>query len=500
MALRNATAAKVLKDNADYRVIGGLALVDALAIHAAIHSTTVTVQLSSGIVLPVTISGNGCRRVDVIVDFARPKGRCKLMAQNLEKSSAAARRARLGANITHVLPLDAAGLHTAPAHSGDWGMIENGVLVKKCAAVLLNGVGQPLPHHIFPTAPPQHAFGAAESASTVRRRICAPTSLRDKQGRTYLDVPFGPNGATKDEAKRRGARWDGDAPDSLGLTWNKWYVPPDRALTPFNEWLPKPGSYAEALNAVAASGLIHHPLMSALRTSTAGVAATSTASAPIASAPIASTTAPTTSITSTSAEVTGTQTWAERDAEARKRAINLLDVTSELPEQKRVAKEEAREDSIQDARGSAGASPGGSQMSMDQRERMEANERAAQGRLHERMERSKRAVEEQGMQGSPPPAKQQLEPATMTHEVSILEPSTAERDGDRSAQTRSASSTTLSLKAKCDKLREEFDLDASLTMLQVAHGVATHLGITLDAKTCLAEKITQCHENLFASA
>eukprot|EP00966_Prymnesium_polylepis_P176819 4094696-Prymnesium_polylepis.1 len=132
----NSTAEKTAQDNADFQARGGLALADAFRIHAAIHSTAPSVTLLSGITLPVFVSNNGCRRVDVIVDSARPRGRCKFMEQNKTKSSHAAQRANAGARITHILPLDRQGRHTPPQFSGDWGMLEGDVLAKTCAAVL----------------------------------------------------------------------------------------------------------------------------------------------------------------------------------------------------------------------------------------------------------------------------------------------------------------------------------------------------------------------------
>ena len=58
------------------------------------------------------------------------------MAQNTSKASKAAQRALQGAQITHILPLDAHGRHTPAQLSADWGCIEDGRLTKNCAAVL----------------------------------------------------------------------------------------------------------------------------------------------------------------------------------------------------------------------------------------------------------------------------------------------------------------------------------------------------------------------------
>jgi hypothetical protein len=44
---------------------------------------------------------------------------------------------------------------------------------------------------------------------------------------TKLNVPY----AEKDEARRRGARWDAER--------KTWYVPPGSLLTVFERWLPK---------------------------------------------------------------------------------------------------------------------------------------------------------------------------------------------------------------------------------------------------------------------
>ena len=134
---RNSTSPVVIADNAAWLAsTGGLRVADVLAIHDAIHSSATSVTLSRfGQTLRVFVSDNGCRRCDVIVDPSqRPAGRCKLMEQNKKKGSAAAQRAREGAKITWIIPLDAAGKHTAPTTG--WGLIEDGVLKITCNAVL----------------------------------------------------------------------------------------------------------------------------------------------------------------------------------------------------------------------------------------------------------------------------------------------------------------------------------------------------------------------------
>ena len=61
---------------------------------------TSTVVPSTGTSLPITISCNGCRRVDVPGPGPYADHGCfKLMAQNVKKDSAAARRAKAGAKI-----------------------------------------------------------------------------------------------------------------------------------------------------------------------------------------------------------------------------------------------------------------------------------------------------------------------------------------------------------------------------------------------------------------
>ena len=134
---RNSSDAVVKADNAHWLAsTGGLRVADVLAIHDAIHSSAASVTLSGfGQTLRVFVSDNGCRRCDVIVDPSqRPAGRCKLMEQNKSSGSKAAERASQGAKITWIIPLDAAGKHTAPATG--WGLIEDGVLKITCNAVL----------------------------------------------------------------------------------------------------------------------------------------------------------------------------------------------------------------------------------------------------------------------------------------------------------------------------------------------------------------------------
>ena len=136
-------------DNADYRAAGGLRFADALAIHDALHDLKqpTAVQISTGDTLIIDEGAGGARRCLLVVDArVRPRGRCKLMAQNPTKSSKAAEAAReRGARITHLMPLDARGQHTLAEYAGDWGCIgwnatagcmEDGILTKNCAAVL----------------------------------------------------------------------------------------------------------------------------------------------------------------------------------------------------------------------------------------------------------------------------------------------------------------------------------------------------------------------------
>ena len=97
---RNTSSEAVYEANADWlEATGGLRLADLLSVHDAIFDLTKNrVTLSTGLNLPVVVSANGCRRVDMVVDpDARPKGRCKLMAQNLKTGSKAAQRALGGA-------------------------------------------------------------------------------------------------------------------------------------------------------------------------------------------------------------------------------------------------------------------------------------------------------------------------------------------------------------------------------------------------------------------
>ena len=66
------TAAETKAANTDYT----LPIADALNIHTAIHAPgSFFVKLSNGISLPIVVSANGSRRVDLIVDHKRPKGR-----------------------------------------------------------------------------------------------------------------------------------------------------------------------------------------------------------------------------------------------------------------------------------------------------------------------------------------------------------------------------------------------------------------------------------------
>eukprot|EP00629_Pelagomonadales_sp_RCC1024_P001637 CAMPEP_0119283190 /NCGR_PEP_ID=MMETSP1329-20130426/28084_1 /TAXON_ID=114041 /ORGANISM="Genus nov. species nov., Strain RCC1024" /LENGTH=101 /DNA_ID=CAMNT_0007283857 /DNA_START=174 /DNA_END=475 /DNA_ORIENTATION=- len=96
-----------------------LSVADALALAAAVSDETRdSARLpSTGDVLDVFISKNGCRRVDVVV---RGRAWMKLMAQNTKKASRTAARARAGAKIVHILPLDARGKHT---NGPGWGMV-----------------------------------------------------------------------------------------------------------------------------------------------------------------------------------------------------------------------------------------------------------------------------------------------------------------------------------------------------------------------------------------
>jgi hypothetical protein len=114
---------------------------DALALAAAISDDVVkpsTVALPSdpSTVLAIIVSKNGCRRIDVpAVDqpaYAE-HGWMKLMAQNESKDSAAAARARAGAKIVHILPLQTDGSHP----TNTWGLVEDGVIRKNSTLALL---------------------------------------------------------------------------------------------------------------------------------------------------------------------------------------------------------------------------------------------------------------------------------------------------------------------------------------------------------------------------
>jgi hypothetical protein len=208
---------------------------DALAIHDAIHSKAKQVTLSTGIVLPIFISQNGCRRCDLPTGaFSK---NAKLMAQNLQKSSGAAARARAGAKITHIIPVGANGQHVS---STSWGIIEGDKVTRSCFAVE------------NPNAPPEDP---ARTKYGHLRREC-----------TFLHCPF----TEKEEAKGLGACWDG-----LGEGCRRqWYVPPGLPLARFARWMPTAAPTAEE---AADDGV----------------------------------------------EVAGMRTWAERDAELRKRAVPL---------------------------------------------------------------------------------------------------------------------------------------------------------------------------------
>ena len=105
----------------------------ALALHCDAQPDSVELQATSTHepqprALEIKRTRNAVRRCDVIVDHSRPRGYCKLMTQNVSKGSEYARRAREeGAEITWILPLDAAGKHT---HNSTWGRIADGVLEK----------------------------------------------------------------------------------------------------------------------------------------------------------------------------------------------------------------------------------------------------------------------------------------------------------------------------------------------------------------------------------
>eukprot|EP00964_Phaeocystis_antarctica_P097484 scaffold63598_cov54-Phaeocystis_antarctica.AAC.4 len=206
---RNTSSEAVYEANADWlEATGGLRLADVLSVHDAIHDPTKTqVTLSTGHTLPVVVSANGCRRVDMVVDpGARPKGRCKLMAQNLKTGSKAAQRASQGAAISHIIPLDAQGRHTAAQYSHDWGMVEEGKLAKHCRAVL----------------------NAQDVASATGKRAEPPPKRRkvDAAPRRFLNCPIAEKGA----AKALGAKWD--------AAQRKWFVPEGLEMAPFVRWDP----------------------------------------------------------------------------------------------------------------------------------------------------------------------------------------------------------------------------------------------------------------------
>ena len=189
----NSTSAEaVIAANEDFIAAGGLSLSDAMRIHAAIHDAShpASVTLSSGLPLDIFVSNNGARRCDVIVDPAsRPRGRCKLMAQNVQKASAAAKRALAGAQITHILPLDAQGRHTNSPYSSDWGCIEEGALTKNCAAVLNQESVRSL-----------HPDKAAAADKSKKRRRDEAEAAETAGPRTTLACPF----SDKAEAKALG--------------------------------------------------------------------------------------------------------------------------------------------------------------------------------------------------------------------------------------------------------------------------------------------------------
>ena len=213
---RNTSSEAVSEANADWlEATGGLRLADLLSVHDAIHNLSKKqVTLSTGLTLPVVVSANGCRRVDMVVDpDARPKGRCKLMAQNLKTGSKAAQRAGEGAQISHIIPLDAQGRHTAAQFSHDWGMVEDGKLAKHCRAVL----------------------NAQDAASATGKRAEPPPKRRklDAAPRRFLNCPIAEKGA----AKALGAKWD--------AAQRKWFVPEGLAMAPFARWDPTAQSAAD---------------------------------------------------------------------------------------------------------------------------------------------------------------------------------------------------------------------------------------------------------------
>ena len=116
-----------------------LTVEDALAISEAIcdkiNNPSSVMLPSNGKTYEVFVSKNGCRRCDVSDDASKALGYrdgwMKLMEQNADKSSAAAGRARAGAKIVHILPLDKDGGHS---NGPGWGMCEDGKLSKNSKA------------------------------------------------------------------------------------------------------------------------------------------------------------------------------------------------------------------------------------------------------------------------------------------------------------------------------------------------------------------------------
>ena len=147
---------------------------DALALAAAISDD----QKPSEVVLPSTgqrlkifVSKNGCRRVDVTVAVpgaTRRHAWMKLMAQNVHKGSAAAARARRGARIVHILPLDAAGKHS---NGPGWGMVEDGALVKNSSAAI--DAASWAAYRKRSTARPAGAASSADAPAGKKRRTTA---------------------------------------------------------------------------------------------------------------------------------------------------------------------------------------------------------------------------------------------------------------------------------------------------------------------------------------
>ena len=179
--------------NEGYRQAGGLALADAIAIHDAIHDPKITsVTLSTGLALPIFLSSNGTRRADLFVESV---GRvvCKFMAQNTKKSSAAAQRAKAGARITHILPLDDKGRHTPPSYASDWGCIEEGKLTKNSSAILNQ-------NDVRAVAPDKASAALAQR----KRKIDEQEAEQQAGRRLWLEVPFG----EKQDARQLGAKWD----------------------------------------------------------------------------------------------------------------------------------------------------------------------------------------------------------------------------------------------------------------------------------------------------